>query len=351
MSGHIKVGEKQSWKMPGSECLADLGAQSWTQIQREQTDKVMEGWRRWTLRLFILTSDCDYVRNSLCKSRSQVWALFGKKVKHMEPCTTFTTFTNCRDLICFCWSTKNETASHLAHQNLLGKNEKTKALCHLCFKKSRSLLSGMCALDTLGALDNPLGCKNNCSGQGFPGCFAGSFHLCECSVTYTPSFTHKPTHIAIWPGEGTFSESLLCLRTWHWGERKKFMGPEWPNLPLQVRLTDVAQQKTPGCPLHSPVSSPGGSFLPELQLVYKGETGRPCLGFSSPHWGLGTPGSELKQSTDAPAFASPLQGPLSYIASQPLFVYSLPRVSVEAGENKPVPVTPSWPRAELPVLV
>ena len=61
------------------------------------------------------------------------------------------------------------------------------------------------------------------------------------------------------------------------------MGPEWPNLPLQVRLTDVAQQKTPGCPLHSPVSSPGGSFLPELQLVHKGETGRPCLGFSSPH--------------------------------------------------------------------
>lgn len=183
------------------------------------------------------------------------------------------------------------------------------------------------------------------------GCFAGSFHPCECSVTYTPSFTHKPTHIAIWPGEGTFSESLLAWELDIEGRGRSSWALSGLTFHSRWDWLTSPSRRPRGALCTHPCPPPGGSFLPGLQLVHKGETGRPCLDFFFPHWGLGTPGSDLKQSTDAPAFASPLQGPLSYITSQPLFVYSLPRVSVEAGESKPVPVTPSWPRAELPVLV
>ena len=50
-----------------------------------------------------------------------------------------------------------------------------------------------------------------------------------------------------------------------------------------------------------------------------------------------------------PAFVSPPQGPLSCIARKPLFVYSLPHVSVEAGERKPSPCHSTLAKSRTPL--
>lgn len=86
-------------------------------------------------------------------------------------------------------------------------------------------------------------------------------------------------------------------------------GRAWPHRPV---LT-ITQQKTPGAPCalsRRQLSPPTtvASLDSELHLFHSGETRRLCLGFSSAHWGLGTPGSELKQFTGFHSFCFPASG-------------------------------------------